>query len=474
MILPHFALPGICFPRSGNLACLLVLPERSGHPIYEATGRLPIPALPPRQRARIDTDLAGKFLLRQAERFAMIDQTMCHCVSILNDTEPEKSRRPVKAISSLSAASFLSICRRTKRRFSRLPMLTRLVAYVAAAATLNAAPVEIIPPDLRGAVQPQVAVAPSGRIHIVFGKDNAIYHTTSSDGRVCSPPVKIGELEKLALRMRRGPRVTATDKLVVVTAISHADGNLHAWTSSDIGKSWQEAAPLNSIPKSAREGLHALAGDGRGLAAVVWLDLRGEGKGLWGRVSHDGGATWEAESSIYESPDGHICECCVPNVAISPNGEIAAMWRNWLRGSRDFYMTASRDGRGFSPATKLGVGTWKLNGCPMDGGYLTFSSAGNWLAVWRRERSVFASDASSPEKQLADDAMQPVAGFAGKTPLVLWETSGVLMLQRGTAAPARFASGAASASIASGTEAASIVWESSDGGLKTLLFDHIR
>ena len=79
-----------------------------------------------------------------------------------------------------------------------------LVYWIAAVSKLAAAPVEILPPELRGAVQPQVAVAPSGRIHVVFGKDNAIYHTMSADGRVFSAPVKVGELEKLALRMRRG------------------------------------------------------------------------------------------------------------------------------------------------------------------------------------------------------------------------------------------------------------------------------
>ena len=115
-----------------------------------------------------------------------------------------------------------------------------LLACVAAFSRLAAAPLEILPPEWRGAVQPQVAVEPSGRLHVVFGKESAIYHTTSPDGRTFSAPVKIGELEKLALRMRRGPRVTATDHLVLVTAISHADGNLHAWTSADAGATWQE------------------------------------------------------------------------------------------------------------------------------------------------------------------------------------------------------------------------------------------
>lgn len=353
-------------------------------------------------------------------------------------------------------------------------MMLRLLFALAFALHAAAAPVEVLPPELRDAVQPQVAVAPSGRVHVVFGKDNAVYHTTSPDGRVFSVPVKIGELDKLALRMRRGPRVTATDKLVLVTAISHTDGNVHAWTSEDTGKTWQENAPLNTAPKSAREGLQALAGDGRGLVAAVWLDLRGSGTELWGRTSCDGGATWAADVSIYQSPDGHICECCVPNVAISPTGEITAMWRNWLGGSRDFYMATSRDGRTFSPAQKLGTGTWKLNGCPMDGGSLTFAPAGNWLAVWRRERAVFASELSAPEKQLTGNAAQAVAAYAAKTPLIVWEASGALMLQHGSAAPARFAENAAAASIASGADGAVIAWEASVNGAKTILLDRVR
>ena len=353
-------------------------------------------------------------------------------------------------------------------------LLLPAVVAIFLAPLVSAAPIEILPPELRGAVQPQVAVPPSGRIHVVFGKDNAVFHTTSADGRAFSAPVKIGELDKLALKMRRGPRITATDKLVLVTAISHADGNVHAWTSADTGNTWKEAAPLNTATKSAREGLQALAGDGRGLVAAAWLDMRGKGTGLWGRVSRDGGATWADDVSIYQSPDGHICECCVPTVAISPTGEIAATWRNWLGGSRDLYIATSRDGRAFSPAQKLGTGTWKLNACPMDGGSLAFAPGGKWLAVWRREGTIFASDTSAPEKQLAANAAQPITAYAGKTPLILWEANGALMLLRGAGAPVRFAENAAAASIVSGPETAVVAWEGTMSGTNTILLDRLR
>ena len=358
-----------------------------------------------------------------------------------------------------------------------LPVNTKALAALGLLAFLSsaqAAPIEIIPPELHGAVQPQIAVSPNGRVHVVFGKDNTVYYTSSPDGLKFSPPMKVAELDKLALRKRRGPRIAVTNEVVLVTAISHADGNLHAWTSTDTGRTWKESAPLNTVPAAAREGLHATMGDGKGLVGAVWLDDRNKTKELWGRFSHDGGRTWDAGTSIYRSPDGHICECCHPSLAIAPTGEISVMWRNWLGGSRDLYRLVSHDGGiSFAGAEKLGSGTWKFNACPMDGGGFAYGPDGHWLAVWRRESTVFASTAGTPEEMLAKDSAQPVAGFAGHTPIVLWENQRKLMLRHGSEAPVPFADGL-EASIASGTDAASVVWEAGEGKAATLMFDRVK
>jgi hypothetical protein len=353
-------------------------------------------------------------------------------------------------------------------------MLKRFTILVclATAALLAADPVEIIPREFRGASQPQIAVSSSGRVHVAFGKENGIYHTSSKDGKSFSTPVRIGDLEKPALGMRRGPRITATNDLVLVTAISHGDGNIHAWTSQDEGETWNKEQAVNTAQNSAREGLQAITGDGHGLVAAVWLDLRDKGTEVWARVSRDGGLKWDAETRVYASPDGHVCECCVPSVAISARGEIAVMWRNWLAGSRDMYLSTSSNGKDFSPAKKLGSGTWKLNGCPMDGGGLTFGLDGRWAAVWRRERDIFASDPNTPEKQIASGVVQPVSGYAGKSAVVLWEENGGLLFKSGTAEPSRFADGAKWASIASGPEVAYVAWEGTLNGEKTILLDH--
>jgi hypothetical protein len=362
------------------------------------------------------------------------------------------------------------ICDQHRHLLLMKPFLSVVIFTLFAASTLIAAPVEIIPAELRGGSQPQVAVAPNGRVHVVFGKGTTIYHTASADGRSFSAPVKIGDLDKLALGMRRGPRVSATDRMIVVTAISHSDGNVHTWTSADGGTTWNQRANLNDADKSAREGMHAMAGDGKGFVFSTWLDLRNGGTELWGATSQDGGARWGANALIYKSPDGHICECCHPSAAIGPHGEIAVMWRNWL-GSRDMYAAMSNDGgKTFTPAQKLGIGTWKLNGCPMDGGANAISPAGKALSAWRREKTAFVAEGPGAEQQLADLAFQPIVVAGKNGSYYLWESGGGLMLKKGAASPSRFADKASfAAGAATPKGGAVVVWQSEFNGTKTLL-----
>lgn len=352
-------------------------------------------------------------------------------------------------------------------------MWCRWLLGVLTTATLAAAPVELVPPDLRGAIQPQIAVESAGWIHVTFGQGNAVYYTGSADGRKFSAPVKVGELDKLALGMRRGPRIAAGGGLVLITAISHADGKLHAWTSADVGKSWQEGAALNSGEGSAREGLHALAGNGQGRVVAVWLDLRTGGQEVWSRESRDGGKSWQPEMPVYAAPGGGVCPCCVPNVAISPQGEVAVMWRNDLEGARDLYVATRKGDQPFSAALKLGSGSWQLKACPMDGGSLAYSPEGKWLAVWRREKAVFLSSAGNPELLLSPDASQPVAACAGEVPVLFWQSGDALMMKRGKADAARFAAGGTSASAASGGNGVCVVWEGKIPDGKTLWFERL-
>src|SRR4051812_45288382 len=113
-----------------------------------------------------------------------------------------------------------------------------LALFCAGSFSVRAA-MEVVPADFSGAKQPQVSVSSNGRIYVAFGKDDSIYCVHSSDGGGhFEAPVLIAHVDKLALGMRRGPRIFANDKTIVVSAISGKDGNLYSWRTADSGKSW--------------------------------------------------------------------------------------------------------------------------------------------------------------------------------------------------------------------------------------------
>ena len=342
-----------------------------------------------------------------------------------------------------------------------------------------AAPVEIVPPSFTGGLQPQAAVGAKGEIHVVFGqKDGAIFHTISTDeARTFRAPVKIGALPKLALGMHRGPRIAVAGERVVVTAISHDGGDVLAWTSTDRGVTWMGPATLNTAPKSAREGLHAMAASGERVA-VAWLDLRNSGTELWGALSKNGGASWEPDARIYQSPDGSICQCCAPSLAFGPRGELAAMWRNALGGARDLYAALSSDGgQTFAPAEKLGTGTWKFNACPMDGGGLTFLRAepGKPVTVWRRDGTLYLARPGAPEESLGEGRDAAVAATP-RGPVIAWQSkTGLLVRRPGETPRVLDAKGsAASAAAAPDGRFTVIVWESGSKDAPVLKAEILR
>src|SRR5215471_12413433 len=80
-------------------------------------------------------------------------------------------------------------------------------------------PVPVLP-----GVEPQVAVAPDGGVFVVAGRDGVLAVASSTDGKTFGPPVTVARVEKLALGMRRGPRIATTEKSIVVAAIGTHEG----------------------------------------------------------------------------------------------------------------------------------------------------------------------------------------------------------------------------------------------------------
>jgi hypothetical protein len=274
--------------------------------------------------------------------------------------------------------------------------------------------------------QPQVAVDARGAIHVVYGIGDQIRYRRSDDfGKRFSDPVNLPSVHTLSLGMRRGPRVAVSDDSICVSAIGGKqgkgrDGDVLVTRSVDGGTTWTDPVRVNDVPDSAREGLHAMASGKNGFFICVWLDLRNRKTEIMASISTDGGRNWSKNTLVYRSPDGSVCECCHPSVTIDPSSHIHVQWRNSLDGARDIYLASSTDGgKTFGKATKLGMGSWSLDACPMDGGAV--ATAGKTIvSAWRREKTVYLSTAEQPEERSLGTGEQPWIAGTKAGPYVVW------------------------------------------------------
>ncbi len=206
-----------------------------------------------------------------------------------------------------------------------------------------------------------------------------------------------------------------------------------------------------------------MVGDAGGHMAAAWLDDRdGKGKRLYGAFSNDAGRSWSRNVLLYESPDGTICQCCDPSLAVMGPGEFAVMWRNALGGSRDLYTLRLRDGRPIGPAVKQGEGTWKLDACPMDGGGLVVRE-GQIASAWRREHDIYLAAPGKPEVKVGSG--QDVALGANSQGLyAVWSTpSGIALHAPGAATPSQLSNAGAFPAIVALSDGTMLVaWE--EGG----------
>jgi hypothetical protein len=305
-------------------------------------------------------------------------------------------------------------------------MKTFLTSLVILCSLVSFLPINKMDLEVSGE-QPNAAIDTKGVIRVVFGRGSKIYCMTSvNKGDVFSTPELVADLSEMHLGHTRGPQIASSNNYSIITAMD-TEGDIHSYLLNHQNGSWKSTSNVNDIKGSAPEGLMAVAGDDKDNFYAVWLDTRLEKQNNIYVSSVNGSGKWSKNILVYQSPEGHVCECCKPNIMVN-GGKLAITFRNWLMGSRDIYYTVSVDkGKTFTTAKKAGTGTWKLNGCPMDGGGLTISKKGVISTAWQRDGDVFLWDENHTERKLGSGRDVNVLS-RGDTPSVAWQANGKIIV----------------------------------------------
>lgn len=264
---------------------------------------------------------------------------------------------------------------------------------------------------------------------MVFGSGDSIMFMHSSDnGLTFSIPLLADTLKDLVDYSMRGPQITATESGYSMIAADES-GNIFSYVK--VGQSeWERTGRVNDADTVAKEGFLGLGGGGGNSLFAVWLDLRDDKQNkLYGARSTDGGKSWSQNMLVYASPDGAVCDCCKPSVLLK-NDTVFVMFRNNVNGNRDLYLTRSDDGGDhFKPAEKLGLGSWKLDACPMDGGGLAIDNKGRLQTVWNRKGYIFSAEPGKAEAQIGEGRSCTLESVNGKNVYAWVEKGQVVVLK---------------------------------------------
>ena len=119
----------------------------------------------------------------------------------------------------------------------------------------------------------------------------------------------------------------------------------------------------------------------------------------------------------------------MPTIESDDTGNIYVMFRNNLAGSRDMYLTQSSDkGLTFDNPRKLGLETWPLNGCPMDGGGLMAANSGEVATTWQREGKVYFSTPEEAEVMIGV-GRAPAIDAGSKGIYIAWTSGEKVMIK---------------------------------------------
>ncbi len=236
-----------------------------------------------------------------------------------------------------------------------------------------------------------------GRLYVVYAADGHVrLRHSDNDGRTLTTPINVNaKAERIYDEGENRPKIAFGPHDEVY--VSWSQPLAAPWTgfvrfarSLDHGKHFSAPITVHHDRDQITHRFDALAVDGHGRIVIAWIDKRdliaatAPGKPYLGAAvyyswSDDGGNSFVSERKLIDQS----CECCRIALARTPDGKVAAFFRNIYGDNiRDHaYAVLHTDGRP-SHAERVTFSEWHIAGCPHHGPGLAIGNDGIRHAVW--------------------------------------------------------------------------------------------
>lgn len=232
--------------------------------------------------------------------------------------------------------------------------------------------------------------ADSSVLHALFSaetdspKKPFIGYLRSSDGGIhWSQPIEIGHYNSATVESAAGNEVQIAASGNTLLAIWQITGEipgmgpLMAMYSLDGGQTWKPGG--NPTGSEIDQSHPDLIADGEGRFHLIWLDDRDENgyQGVRYARTRDAGQHWELTQTI----DDSSCSCCWNRLLMGADGQLNALYRDMK--PRDMSLAQSADaGQTWQKVSSVGEFNWVFDGCPHNGGALTWAGQTLHSLVW--------------------------------------------------------------------------------------------
>jgi hypothetical protein len=263
------------------------------------------------------------------------------------------------------------------------------------------------------AAEPAMAAGLDGSVYVAWIEHRAkreadvfVAHLDGA-GQTINAPVRVNPKVGEATGWRGDPPtiVVASDKTVYVgwTARVASEGrsanDLYLSASRDEGKTFGTPVKVNDDARPAVHGMHSLAVNMRGRVYLAWLDERNiappvpamqganqkmehmeSNRDVYFAASADGGRTFSKNVRLASE----ACPCCKTALAVGPDNQVYAGWRQVMPGDfRHIAVASSTDGgESFAMPRIVSDDGWKITGCPVSGPALSVAGDNSLRVAW--------------------------------------------------------------------------------------------
>ena len=248
----------------------------------------------------------------------------------------------------------------------------------------------IASPAAPGSSEPNLAVAPDGRVHMSWLEPLASGHALRFallDGSQWSPARTIRSGRDFFVNWADFPSIKVLDRGRLAAHWLQRNGSgtyaygVRISQSADGGKTWSSPVTPHRDSSQTEHGFVALWRE-KGLLGAVWLDGR-----KFSKAGHDSANEMMLLSTTID-PNGRpgpevrlderTCDCCQNSAAMTANGPIITYRDRSPDEIRDIYVTRRVGGK-WTAGIPVHSDNWKIAACPVNGPAV--AAAGQRVAV---------------------------------------------------------------------------------------------